>query len=81
MKPEVRAMSFVTTVPDLIETAAGDLAGIRSTLSGATAAAAASTTGVETAAADEVSAAIAALFDTHGQQFQTLSAKAEAFHS
>jgi hypothetical protein len=74
-------MSFVTTVPDLIETAAGDLAGIRSTLSGATAAAAASTTGVETAAADEVSAAIAALFDTHGQQFQTLSAKAEAFHS
>jgi len=36
-------MSFVTTVPDLIETAAGDLAGIRSTLSAATAAAAPST--------------------------------------
>ena len=74
-------MSFVTTVPDLIETAAGDLAGIRSSLGAATAAAAPSTTGVATAAADEVSVAIAALFDTHGQQFQTLSAQAEAFHS
>ena len=74
-------MSFVTTVPDLIETAAGDLAGIRSTLSAATAAAAPSTTGVATAAADEVSTAIAALFDTHGQQFQTLTAHAEAFHN
>jgi len=68
-------------VPDLIETAAGDLAGIRSTLSAATAAAAPSTTGVATAAADEVSVAISALFDTHGQQFQALSAQAEAFHS
>ena len=74
-------MSFVSTVPDLIETAAGDLAGIRSTLSTATAAAAPSTTGVATAAADEVSVAISALFDTHGQQFQALSAQAEAFHS
>ncbi len=74
-------MSFVTAVPDLIETAAGDLAGVRATLSAATAAAAPSTTGVATAAADEVSTAIAALFDTHGQQFQTLSAQAEAFHS
>ena len=74
-------MSFVTTVPDLIETAAGNLAGIRSTLSAATAAAAPSTTGVATAAADEVSVAISALFDTHGRQFQALSAQAEAFHS
>ena len=74
-------MSFVTTVPDLVETAAGDLAGIRSTLSAATAAAARSTTGVATAAADDVSAAIAAVFDTHGQQFQALSAQAEAFHN
>ena len=74
-------MSFVSTVPDLIETAAGDLAGIRSTLSAATAAAAPSTTGVATAAADEVSVAISALFDTHGRQFQALSAQAEAFHS
>ena len=74
-------MSFVSTVPDLIETAAGDLAGIRSTLSAATAAAAPSTTGVATAAADEVSVAISALFDTHGRQSQALSAQAEAFHS
>jgi hypothetical protein len=81
MKPEECAMSFVTTVPDLIETAAGDLAGIRSSLGAATAAAAPSTTGVATAAADEVSVAIAALFDTHGEQFQSLSTQAEAFHS
>ena len=74
-------MSFVTTVPDLIETAAGDLAGIRSTLNAATAAAAPSTTGVASAAADEVSAAIAAVFDSAWPAISALTAQAEAFHN
>jgi predicted ATPase len=32
------------------------------------------------AAADEVSAAIAALFAAHGQEYQAIAAQAEAFH-
>jgi triacylglycerol lipase len=44
-------------------------------------AASASTTVVVAAAEDEVSAAIAALFSSHGQQFQALSARAAAFHT
>jgi PPE-repeat protein len=31
-------------------------------------------------AADDVSAAIAALFAAHGQEYQTLASQAEAFH-
>ncbi len=55
-------MSFVTAVPELVAAAATDLAGIGSQLSEATAGASASITGVAAPAADEVSAAIAALF-------------------
>ena len=46
----------------------------------ATLAAAAPTTGVTPAAADEVSAAIAALFNSYGQEYQALSQQAAAFH-
>ena len=59
--------------------AAGNLQGIGSTLAGQNAAAAAPTTGVVPAAADEVSAAVASLFSGHGQAFQQLSAQATAF--
>ena len=58
-----------------------DLAGIGSTISAANAAAATRTTGVLAAAEDEVSAAIASLFSSHGQEFQAISAQAAAFHS
>jgi hypothetical protein len=44
------------------------------------AAAAAPTTGVVPAAADEVSALTAAQFSTHGQLYQTISAQAAAIH-
>ena len=54
---------------------------IGSTISAANAAAAAPTTGVLAAGADEVSAAIAALFGAHAQAYQALSAQAAAFHS
>ena len=73
-------MSLVIATPDVMAAAATDLADIGSTLSEASAAAAAPTTGVLAAAEDEVSAAIAAVFSAHGQGFQTLSAQAAAFH-
>ncbi len=74
-------MSYVIAVPDLVAGAASELAGVGSTLSTATTAAAAQTTGVLAAAGDEVSAAIAAVFSAHGQSYQTLSAQAETFHA
>src|SRR5262249_6350983 len=73
--------SFVATVPDLMKAAAGDLASIRSRLSAASAAAVSSTTALEPAAADEVSAAISQLFGSYGQEFQALGAEASAFHA
>ena len=53
-------MSFVTTEPEMLIAAAGDLQGIGSTMSAQNVAAAAPTTGVVPAAADEVSALTAA---------------------
>lgn len=73
-------MSYVTATPDMVTAAARDLAGIRSALNAATAAAAAPTTGVVAAAADEVSTAISGLFGAYGEEFQAVSARAAAFH-
>jgi hypothetical protein len=73
-------MSFVTAAPDLVEAAAQDLAGIRSSLIEASASVVVPTTGVVPAAADEVSAGVAAMFSNFGQEFQALSAQAQAFH-
>ncbi|KAA1249664.1 PE family protein, partial [Mycobacterium simiae] len=74
-------MSFLIAVPEVLGSAAVDLADIGSTLSAANTAAAAQTTGVLAAAQDEVSAAIAALFSGHGQTYQALSTQAAAFHA
>lgn len=60
-------MSFVIAQPEMIAAAAGELASIRSAINAANAAAAAQTTGVMSAAADEVSTAVAALFSSHAQ--------------
>ncbi|ORW88844.1 hypothetical protein AWB92_22180 [Mycobacterium sp. IEC1808] len=73
-------MSFVITEPELVTAAADDLAGIRANLSEATAAAAAPTTGIAAAAADEVSAAISEVFGTYGREFHAAAAQAAAFH-
>jgi hypothetical protein len=62
-------MSFVTTQPEALASAAGTLQGIGSTLSAQNAAAAAPTTGVVPAAADEVSALTAAQFAAHAQMY------------
>jgi hypothetical protein len=73
-------MSFLTTTPDIVATAASNLAGIGSALSAANASAATPTTAIATAAEDEISIAIATLFGNAGQEFQALSAQAQAFH-
>ena len=73
-------MSFLIAAPELVTAAATDLANIGSTITEANAFALVPTTGVVAAGADEVSAAIASLFSGHAAAFQTLSAKAAAFH-
>jgi Mrp family chromosome partitioning ATPase len=73
-------MSFVSTVPALVSDAATQLSGIGSSLTQANAAAAASTTSVLMAAADEVSVAVATMFGAHGQAYQALSAQVAGFH-
>ena len=73
-------MSFLGVTPEQIESAAQDLAGIRSALSESSAAAAAPTTVVVAAAEDEVSTAIASMFGDFGRRYQVLNAQATAFH-
>ncbi|ORB86742.1 hypothetical protein B1987_26575, partial [Mycobacterium kansasii] len=73
-------MSFVISSPDALVVAAMDLADIGSTLGAANAVAAGATTDILAAAADEVSAGIAALFGAHGTAYQAVSAQAAAFH-
>ncbi|MCV7079933.1 PE family protein [Mycobacterium szulgai] len=74
-------MSFVSAVPEVFSSAAADLNGIGVALRAANAAAAASTTGVMAAGADEVSAAIARLFSGNAQAYQALSRQASALHA
>jgi hypothetical protein len=73
-------MAYVTTQPEALAAAAGTLHGIGSTLSSQNAAAAAPTTGVVPAAADEVSALTAAQFAAHAQMYQAVSALAAEIH-
>jgi PE family len=73
-------MSFVTTQPELLGEAAGNLQGIGSAMAAGNSAAAAPTTGVIPAAADEVSALTAAQFAAHAQLYQAVSAQAAAIH-
>ena len=73
-------MSFVTTQPEALSAAATSLTGIGTTMSAQNAAAAAPTTGVIPAAADEVSALTATQFTIHAQMYQAVSAQAEAIH-
>jgi hypothetical protein len=73
-------MSFVTTQPEALASAASNLAGIGSAMSAGSAAAASPTTGVVPAAADEVSALTAAQFAAHAQMYQAVAAQAAAIH-
>ncbi len=73
-------MSFVSATPEIMTSAATDLATIGSDLDAAHKAAAASSVVVMPAAADEVSAAISAVFGNYAQGFQSLAGRAAAFH-
>ena len=73
-------MSFVTTQPEMLASAAGDLQNVGAAVAAGNAAAAAPTTGVIPAAADEVSALTAAQFAAHAALYQQISAQATAIH-
>jgi hypothetical protein len=73
-------MSYVIAAPEMMTSAATDLATIGSDLSAAHTAAALPTAGLIPAAADEVSAGIAHLLSTYAGRFQTLAGKAAVFH-
>ncbi|VAZ93854.1 PE family protein PE13 [Mycobacterium pseudokansasii] len=73
-------MSFVTTRPAALTAAAGALQIAGSSMAAQNAAAAAPTTGVVPAAADEVSALQAAQFAAYGTWYQQVSAQAAAIH-
>jgi len=73
-------MAYVIAAPEMMTAAAADLATIGSNVSAAHMVAAARTTPVIPAAADEVSAGIAQLFSQHAANYQTLAGRATAFH-
>ncbi|KAA8969622.1 PE family protein [Mycobacterium sp.] len=70
-------MSFVTVQSELLDAAAGHLAGSASAMLTENAAAAAPTTGVVPAAADPVSVLTATQFAAYGHLYQSLSSQAE----
>ncbi len=72
--------SSVVAIPGTLAAASQGLAGIGSAVRAAHAAAVGSTTQVVAAAQDEVSAAISALFEGYGQEFQAAGAQATLFH-
>ena len=65
-------MTITTVSPQVVAGAAQSVAGIGATLQQAHTAAGPATTAVVAAAGDEVSAAVAALFSSHGQVFHCL---------
>ncbi|MBX9977976.1 MAG: PE family protein, partial [Mycobacterium gordonae] len=73
-------MSYVFASTEFLNSAAADLANIGSVITQANAAAVLPTTEVLAAGADEISAAVAALFGIHAQGYQALGAQAAAFH-
>jgi hypothetical protein len=73
-------MSFVTTQPEFLASAAGSLKSIGSAMAAGNSAAATPTCGVVPAAADEVSALTATQFAAHAQMYQAIGAQAAAIH-
>jgi PE-PPE domain/PE family len=74
-------MTYVIAEPQMMASVAADIEGIGSALSAAKAAAAAPTSGLAAAAGDEVSAAIADVFGTVGEEYQAVVARVEAYHN
>jgi hypothetical protein len=73
-------MSYVIADPEMMTSAAADLATIGSDLSAAHLAAAAPTVSLIPAAADEVSAAVTHLFSQHAAGYQALAGQAATFN-
>jgi len=73
-------MSYVHIVPETLSAAADNLQSIGAALDAHNAAAAAPTTGVIPAAADEVSTLTAAQFVVHAQMYHAVSTRAAAIH-
>lgn len=73
-------MTYVLVAPEMMTSAATNLAAIGSDLSEAHMAAAASTVGLVPAAADEVSLSIAHLCSMYAEDFQGLAGRAAVFH-
>lgn len=72
-------MPYVIAVPEIMSSAATDLATIGTNVSAAHAAATTATTQVLAAAGDEVSAAVAAVFSGHARAYQGLAGQAASF--
>lgn len=73
-------MSYITAAPEAMAAAAADLESIGTTLAAANGLAATPTARVLAAGADEISAAVAALFSGHAQTYQALSTHMAEFH-
>ncbi|OBF57144.1 PE family protein [Mycobacterium sp. 852002-50816_SCH5313054-b] len=71
-------MSFLTAIPEELLAAAAQLEGIGNSLTAQNAGAAAPTTAVAPAAADQVSALQSAIFSTYGTLYQQIAAEAQA---
>jgi hypothetical protein len=71
-------MSFLTTIPEELTAAAAQLEAVSSSLAAQNAGAAAPTSSVAPAAADQVSAIQAAIFSTYGTMYQQIAAEAQA---
>ncbi|WP_205875868.1 PE family protein [Mycobacterium camsae] len=74
-------MSYLLTAPETLAAAATDVDGIAATLHAANAAAAGRTSGLLAAAGDEVSAAVADLFNAFGDEYQAVVQQASLFQS
>lgn len=74
-------MEYVTAAPEMLVSTATDVDQIGSAITAANAAAAGPTTGLLSAAEDEVSAAIAKVFGAYGEEYQAVVRQAAAFHS
>ncbi len=73
-------MSYLVVSPEMLASAAADLARVGVSLKEVTAAAAAPTTTVLAAAGDEISTAVASLFSGYAAEYQAISVHIEAFH-
>lgn len=74
-------MSYLLAEPEAMSAAAANVAGIGSSITEASAAAARQTSGLLAAAGDEISAAVANLFGGYGQEFQGVIKQFEALHT